>query len=85
MNLSSGTEPRKAVVAWQPIRLRVVGEKILTVKETFPRELRLALAEGISLDLVQIPAGDFLMGSPRAEDETTNDPNGVSRSAARFI
>lgn len=74
LNLSQGSERQKAGVAWQPIRLRVVGEKALSVKEIMPRELQLALPGRISLDLVRIAAGDFLMGSPAGQGRDDERP-----------
>ena len=54
-----------AGIAWQPIRLRKAERKPL------PGEFRVMLPGSIALDLLRIPAGQFVMGSP--EDQGKDD------------
>ena len=45
--------------------------KVLSTE--WAQELSLTLAPGVTLELVRIPAGEFLMGSDKKQDESAND------------
>ena len=68
LNAQREAEPGQPPTQWQPIRLRVVDEVPL------PAEFRLTLPGGVTLDLVRIRAGEFLMGSPEGQGRDDERP-----------
>jgi formylglycine-generating enzyme required for sulfatase activity len=78
INAPSATEAKRSEVQWKQIRLRLLGETVNRTKETMPRELRLTLPRNVPLELVRIPAGEFVMGTAR-DDERPEHRVNISR------
>jgi formylglycine-generating enzyme required for sulfatase activity len=51
---------------------------------THPPTLCIALADDVDMDFVLVPAGEFLMGSPSAEENPTETPQHLVRIARPF-
>ena len=63
LNAQREVEVGQAAVQWQAIRLRFVEEATIEPEGALPTELSLQFPGGVAIDLVKIPAGEFLMGS----------------------
>jgi len=63
-----------AAIEWQPIRLRFVEEVAVRPKDVLSAELRLSLPSGVTLDLLRIRAGEFVMGSPEGQGKDDERP-----------
>jgi len=50
----------------------------------YPHRLALALTDEVHIDLVLVPAGEFLMGSPDSEDHPNESPQRVVRFERPF-
>ena len=66
------------------LRLLRSSQEAKKVNEELPRNLSLALTDDIELELVLIPSGEFMMGSPQSADQPSESPQHLVRIERPF-
>jgi formylglycine-generating enzyme required for sulfatase activity len=63
---------------------RLRGQTIVESEEAHPATMSIALADDLDMEFVLVPAGEFCMGSPNAEENSTEAPQHLVRIARPF-
>jgi len=84
LNLNAAREQASALAGglWEPILLRHRTE---TIRPAAPTEVRFVLPGDVPVDMVLIPAGQFVMGSPEGEGRDDERPAHVVQITRDFL